>query len=504
MKKFKMMLSLMMVLLIAVSVQLSSLAVAHAATDTDLSLELSRRYSNQAISLYTCNQGATAIKEITFDISSTNFVFDSSFFIFPDTNATNFGSYDVGTSIWTGLLDGGQCFRLIVRGHETGTLGQEVTTSASIVSSIQSDDTINVDTDNSNDSETKDPYIITILPDLKTQTRLVTPGAITSTDNVDYQIILSNVGEGTYVDNDAMQFLFVLPEDSTFVGVSDDDATDLIGVSNSNCVPFGRLGIDVPVPGVDFFYGRLVMICSLAIVGGEIPVGNDTYSFTVTLTAGDGLASGDAGVFAFVQGNDTGTMGIHNTVMTGVQLIDTLESNPNNNMVLLSYDPSALNATSSLCPGQGEVSTDGTGCFRITFNKAIFEPSFDASDVQITGSGVVDSITKIGDNLWEVKIKDIELNKSATISLLLGGIVDFNAVQSGTQVLGINTIRYASVDAAGGTGGANPGSPLGTVNSANGTLAETGFNSYVFSISMSMILLGLMVAFATRRKKVIS
>ena len=96
------------------------------------------------------------------------------------------------------------------------------------------------------------------------------------------------------------------------------------------------------------------------------------------------------------------------------------------------------------------------------------------------------------------------MNKSATISLLLGGIVDFNAVQSGTQVLGINTIRYASVDAAGGTGGANPGSPLGTVNSANGTLAETGFNSYVFSISMSMILLGLIIAFATRRKKVIS
>ena len=210
------------------------------------------------------------------------------------------------------------------------------------------------------------------------------------------------------------------------------------------------------------------------------------------------MATGNADVFAFIQGNDTGSMGIHNTVMTGVQLIDTLESNPNNNMVLLSYDPSALNATSSLCPGQGEVSTDGTGCFRITFNKAIYEPSFDASDVQITGSGVVDSITKIGDNLWEVKIKDIELNKSATISLLLGGIVDF------TQVLGINTIRYASVDAAGGTGGANPGSPLGTVNSANGTLAETGFNSYVFIISMSLILLGLIIAFATRRKKVIS
>ena len=500
MKKYKSLLSIALVALMAIGIQVATLSAANAATNTDLSIDGRRTFANHAIDIDVCNEGSTAVKEIVLDIDSTNFVFNDSFFNVPETNASNRGSYDVDTSTWTGLLDAGQCFKLIISGNETASLGDSVTTSISIASSIHNvDDAINIDTDNSNDSITFDPYTIALLPDMKTEARLVTTGTISPTDDVEYQVTLSNIGQGTYVNTNSFQYIFVLPEGSAFVSIADNDPGDLLNASSGNCFNYGRMNIEVPIPGADYFTGRQIVICSLSLSSGtELPADDSIYSFNVIITAGTGLASGTADVMGLFQGNDTGTMKYQNTVMNGIQLIDTFDSDPNDNIAFLSYDPSALKATASLCPGQSEISTDGTGCFRIRFNKDIFEPSFDVTDIEVSGSGIVDTLIKVSDNLWEVRVKNIELNKTATISLLLGGIVDYNAVQSDTQVLGINAIRYAVEDSPVNTGNAQANNAIN--NSASGTLAATGNNGSTSIYAISLILIGFAITFANRKK----
>ena len=472
MKKYKSLLSIALVALMAIGIQVATLSAANAATNTDLSIDGRRTFANHAIDIDVCNEGSTAVKEIVLDIDSTNFVFNDSFFNVPETNASNRGSYDVDTSTWTGLLDAGQCFKLIISGNETASLGDSVTTSISIASSIHNvDDAINNDTDNSNDPITFDPYTIS----------------------------LSNIGQGTYINTNSFQYIFVLPEGSAFVSIADNDPGDLLNASSGNCFNYGRMNIEVPIPGADYFTGRQIVICSLSLSSGtELPADDSIYSFNVIITAGTGLASGTADVMGLFQGNDTGTMKYQNTVMNGIQLIDTFDSDPNDNIAFLSYDPSALNATASLCPGQSEISTDGTGCFRISFNKDIFEPSFDVTDIEVSGSGIVDTLIKVSDNLWEVRVKNIELNKTATISLLLGGIVDYNAVQSDTQVLGINAIRYAVEDSPVNTGNAQANNAIN--NSASGTLAATGNNGSTSIYAISLILIGFAITFANRKK----
>ncbi len=482
------------------TMQFATLTMASAATNTDLSIEATRVYSNQGLELTVCNEGSTAVKEIVFSISSTNFEYDSTWFIFPDTTATDDGIYDINTSTWTGLLDGGECIKVVLAGNETGNIGDVVTSGASIVSSVHdADDAVNVDPNSANDSSTANPYTIGLLPDIKTEARLVTTGVIEESDNVDFEISITNIGDGLYNSAGGGQYQFVLPEGSTFVGVTDGDESDVIGASTSNCFNFGRLGIEVPVPGTDYFFGRQIVICPIDFGGNNIPANSPTYTFTVTVTAGASFAAGEADVLGMFNGNDTGTMDIHSKVMTGIQLYDTLEAEPNNNIAFLSYDPTALNATSTLCPGQSAVSTDGTGCFRISFNKDIYEPSFDISDIVVTGSGTVSSLTKVGTNLWEVSITGIARNGTATISLNLGGIVDYSAVENGTQVLGVNSIRFADES----TGDSESTLDSETASAA-GTLPATGSNISDLLTPMLLLLLGMGLAIAGRKKKVIA
>ena len=87
---------------------------------------------------------------------------------------------------------------------------------------------------------------------------------------------------------------------------------------------------------------------------------------------------------------------------------------------------------------------------------------------------------------------------TATISLLLGGIVDYNAVQSDTQVLGINAIRYAVEDSPVNTGNAQANNAIN--NSASGTLAATGNNGSTSIYAISLILIGFAITFANRKK----
>src|SRR5690606_9524818 len=104
--------------------------------------------------------------------------------------------------------------------------------------------------------------------------------------------------------------------------------------------------------------------------------------------------------------------------------------------------PSDLQMIVNRCPGQGETTSDGTGCFRVSFNKVIWGPSFDEDDLILDGGGSISSFTQIDNNLWEVQVSGIL--PGATLTLLLGAdsVQDYSAVLNSTAVLGVNTIRY--------------------------------------------------------------
>ncbi len=84
------------------------------------------------------------------------------------------------------------------------------------------------------------------------------------------------------------------------------------------------------------------------------------------------------------------------------------------------------------------------------------------------------------------------LGGTLTVSIAAGGIQDLSAVSNGVQVLGINTVRYATTD----------GAAAGTT-SAKGTLAETGKNIDLYT-PLFLLIFGLMLLINSRRKKVIS
>ena len=453
--------TLLLTPILVLGLQFGTLEVSYAATNTDLRLDANRGFANQAIELDICNEGSTAVKQ-------------------------NLGSYNMQTMTWTGLLDAGECVNLVLIGNETGNLGDTVSSSVTIISSVHNvDDTLNVDSNSANENGVLDPYTIVPLSDLKTEARLITTGVISPTDNVQYEITLSNIGTGTYYAAKT-QYVFVLPEDSAFMGVTDNDAADRIDASTANCESPGRLGMEIPFPGLDFFDGRLVMVCELGIVDDEIPANSDRFAFTVTLQAGNELAAGTAEVLGMIFGNDPGTSGFYRAVKDGNQLLDELEIEPNNNFVFLTYDPTALAATASLCPGQPATSTDGTACFRISFNKDIVEDTFGTDDFTVTGSGTVSSLEKIGPNLWEIRIVGIAQGQAATITLLTNDILDLSAVGSSVSVLGINTIRF---DAAG---------------TVAGTLPATGANTNLALNAFALLLAGFALMLSSRKKKIVS
>lgn len=488
MKYVKRLSALVAVATIAMGIQVGTSGVAHAATDTDLSISAYRNFANQSINFSTCNGGSTAVKEIVFSLDATNFVYDSGWVSPFDTPPTDPGTFDVANLTWNGELGASECVALAISGNETGSTGDEVTSTISIVSSIQVDDTPNVDANSANDSATLDPFNIVALPDLKAESHLVTTGTITETSEVEYQVDVSNVGGGAYHDNGFNIFAFTMPEGASFVSATDLNTGDVINASDLNCGEAGVLGVDIVLPGLEGFAGRHVAICQLEIVGGTIPADDTIYPFKIKIVAGAALAAGSADVVGILEGNDSDTFKLFQTIASGGDIAESILNDPNNNVFHLAYDPDALAATSTLCPGQSATSTDGTACFRISFNKPIYEPSFTIASLTLSGSGTIQSLEKIGDNLWEVRVTGITKNSSTTLQLVSSSspysVKDYSAVIGNVFVLGESTVRYES-DAV-----------------ASGSLPETGFHENDFSTALFLLTMGvLMVAFTYRKKQ---
>ena len=477
--------------------QFGTITMASAAADTDLRIQGNRDFANQAIDFKICNDGITSIKQIVVGVSAANISYESGYVNpFPSAPVSNPGIFDVDALTWNGEVRTGECIELGLGGVETGNLGDTVTTTINIISATQVDDTANSDINPGNEELILSPFTIVELPDLKAESYIVTTGPITATTEVEYQIDVSNTGTGIYNDNGFNIFAFTLPADATFVGVTDVNPDDGIDADNSTCFPAGVLGVDIVLPGLGSYSGRTVVVCQLGIVGGTIPVGDTIYPFRIQVTAGATMAAGNADVVGILEGNDKGTYELFSAIASGENIEDTLDINPNNNIFRLTYDPSALNATVARCAGQGELTTDGTGCFTVTFNKKILASSFGEDDINLGGNGAIDSLIQIDDFTWELKVKNITPGSTLTFLLNLNQIQDYSAQQNTTQVLGVNTIRY---DVGSTPSNPSSGVPAGT-NSAAGTLAATGNNTTIAIIAVVLILLGLGCSIAGRKK----
>ncbi|MFN8015778.1 MAG: hypothetical protein U0R17_04120 [Acidimicrobiia bacterium] len=481
-------LHIFLVFAVMIGLQIATLASASAANNEDISLQnVSSSFNGTAYSYRACNDSTTrTITSITFEFTATNFVVDDIYTPpFDGAPQNGFGSIDVNTNTWTGTLvpdtdgPGGNnpdCISLSAFGHTTGSIGETVNAYISVVSTTDSDN--NAETGGPSQNYT--PVTIAAPPDVEATARLATTGSISATDQVDYNVDVRNLGPGAYVNEDFFIFAFTLPEGASFVSAEDLDTSDGIDVSACNGGLY--LGNQINFPGLEDYAGREVVVCQLSTPDGPLPAdASKIYPFKIRIIAGAGIASGSTQVVGILEGNDPDTAEMFGVLSRGENIKNYFESEGNNNIFFLDYDPSALQVTVNPCPGQGSTTSDGNACFRVVFNKLIYAPSFTTGDIDLVGSGSISGFTQVDDYTWEVRVSGIARNSSATLNLKLNQIQDYSAVQNATQVLGINTIRFA--DSA----------------TAAGSLPVTGFDPTLLITSLLLLTIGYGVKKSTRK-----
>ena len=514
---------LVLVALCAVFVmQLGVVSTAHAGDPGDLALTAARSFDDQALLYQVCNNGTEPIKSITFDIDVTNAELGDSMvnYIYGGVEA-GLGSFDDDTLTWTGLLQPfreevpedpdddkqRECISFITSLTITGDLGDEVTSTVSIVSSIQEDDTVHVDTDTNNDTVVVDPFTIAPLADLIAEARLVTTGEIQASDVVEYQIDLFNRGPGVYKQGGVFLYSFILPPDSTVdlgSAITDLDEDDAIDVGEA-CFSPGVIGDGGPtIPGSTDFDGRVIVVCMLEMNVPSIPAGETRYPFSIKITAGASLASGVGDILGVLQANDFGTLKVVELnaaiIVDGVTdlSLDGLENAGADKIFWLEYDPNDLVVTINPCPGQGEVTTNGNACFRVSFSKLIYGPSFTVDDIDLGGVGSISSFTQINDFTWEVNVSGMTPGQTLTLLLGADSVQDYSAVLNNVNVLGINTVRYELPSDP--SDNANNGTNQTT---ANGTLARTGSNLDNLWLALSILCIGAVLNSFTKKRALI-
>ena len=220
---------------------------------TDLSVNIFTVADQQLYAMSICNAGSTTVKSITTTLNFTNFETLRGVSLptgFGGVDATDSGSFDLDSKVWTGTLDGGQCIALGLSGNITAPIGDTVSLTASIVSSVLSDDSVNIDPDNSNDTNTFTSNPEPLRPVLEITPRLLTQGVISTGDEVQYEITYSNIGAGDYVNSASNQLplglYFIMPTGSSLTSVTDDDLGDDISIPAGSCGELGSTSIVGP------------------------------------------------------------------------------------------------------------------------------------------------------------------------------------------------------------------------------------------------------------------
>ena len=408
------------------------------------------------------------------------------------TTATTPGNLNPSSGVWTGSMENGQCLNVVAFGAVTGSVGQDVTATFSIASSTLAGDLVNIDPELGNNTNTFGPSEIGALPDFALSTRLLTAGPITSGTPVKYETTISNVGLGISPGGNSLALAFIMPTGVTFDSVTDDDVRDQVSISPvPGCFDFGpSLNAGTGLAG----YGN-VAVCILEVSSDILP--GESFQLTFNMTSGLDFAAGNVSVYGFISGDDADSLRNQIGLLQG---LDTFDVYPNmNNLVRLQYDPNELVVTANRCPGQGATTTNGTGCFRISFSKLIVPGSFESSDLQLktyTGSALdpsnnvqITGFTQLDDYTWEINVSGIPQGKTFEIGLDPASVQDLSAVENGVQVLGETTIRFEVAGASGTT-------------SANGTLANTGVDSLEWMTALSLLIFGFVLVRVSQRKQI--
>lgn len=512
MKHFYKYLAVMAVAISVMGFQLGSLTAAHADGGADLQVTTRMNFANTAIEFTVCNAGTSDVTEFVVDLDLTGFELylglnlpDNDYSPNPD-NGGDAGTFDFDTMTWSGYLEyevndethHNRCVYLGFSGHTTVALGDTAEVVGSVVSSTLSDASPNVDPDSGNNSDTVTPFVAALDPDIAIETRLKTSGEITASSHVTFEATVKNIGEGFYQYTGFTLVGFIMPDGSTLDSVTDADESDALRL-----VMTGDPGEEVPYcfsPGRAENLGMAsladytgdIVVCFLETTA-DLPPGT-SYPLEINITAGATFAAGTAEVVGLFEGNDPDTLELQVQLIAGIDIFQS----GNNNIVNLSYDPQALRVTVSRCPGQGAVTSTGSGCFRVTFNKLIYADSFTADDIDLGGKGVVSSFEQLDDYTWEVNVAGMTAGQ--TLALLLGAdsVQDYSAVMNNVQVLGENTIRFEAIDDGSDADDAT------NKTTANGTLAATGLRSFDMQTPLFLLILGSALLFAARKKKTIS
>jgi hypothetical protein len=480
------------------TIQVSSLMAAHAAdTPSDLQI-VAKKYADwNVFSWRVCNNGPSTVT--AFEVTNTYEGFAPTSFknlIFSDTSATS-STIDSVDGSWTGTMASGQCVEAFVLGDVTGNNGDSFSMTSTITSATLSDASANVDPTPGNDSDTSDAATIGDEADLVMATRLLTTGAITSGQNVSYEITVTNEGAGDYVFDPSSTFgnpqiYFLMPEGATFVDLIDTDTGDVLDVDF--CFPVGD--IQTQLPGT--VYSGLIQGCQLVHNSGTTLPSGGTYTFEIEVLTTSGFVSGDTEAVGVIIGNEEDTVDYFEVLSGGGEFLST----PIDNIFRLTFDDTDLIPTINPCSGQGEVVEVDEACFTISFNKDIYGPSFTEDDLVLTGTGTISDFTQLEDNLWEIRVTGMTFGSTLTVSLAEGGILDLSAVANGTQVLGVNTVRYGAetTDTPTDTTTDTEGDTAGTT--ATGTLPSTGSNTDVTFVAAALLILGYGVHRMAKRRAV--
>lgn len=452
--------------------------IAPTSVSGDLSVSILPTAKERAFAIVVCNNGTDPIVEFTLDLNFTNYDpshIESLPVGFAGTNAADSGTFDKNTGVWQGSITAADnCIGIGAIGQATGAVGQTIQVDATILSSVLDDLSPNVDPTPGNDtaSYTTDPIILD--PDFELETRLVTTGVIESGDTVEYELTVKNIGEGDYSHAGSpipFGVYYILPEGTTYENVVDQNTSDNITISS--CGSLGNVSTFLPAFAG---YNSELAGCQFNIAGDIIPAGYE-FKLTFRMTATGPFSTGDTQVIAIVVGDDADTLLI--------QVYMYRPSNDpfaivNNNVELLSYDGGPLTATINPCVGNATTTNVSTACFKVSFNKPIYEPSFTIDALVLQGPGNITSFTKTGNNEWTVQISGLVLNQNTTLSIDLDAVQDYSAVQV-TQVLGVNTVRY-------------------TVDGAVSSLPETGVDSVIWQFGLFLMILGAAILFALKKE----
>jgi hypothetical protein len=460
-----------------------------------------------------CNQGDDPVESFTLNPTLSGVEISEYIVTTSDdhsTDPTDFGSI-TQSGVWTGLVAATQCVPVMLVMNPTVAIGQDFSYSVEIASSKLQGGTDNVDPNSGNNVQDFGTFTHSELPDWATSTRLTTPGAITNGSTVDYEVTLTNNGPGIEQagPDSLMNISFIVPEFASYQGVTDLDTNDALDINTAymgGCTDFGPVGN--AGAGIAYLPGEIV-VCFLK-PNADIGPG-ESFKFNFEMTATNEFTTGALSVYAIATGSDLDSFKLQQGLSKGDDVFTTLAGV--NNITTLQYDNSDLQVNVDRCSGQGETTTDGTGCFQVTFNKKIYAPSFTTANLDLQGAdGANVTLEQMDDFTWQVHLTGIAQGSTVSLEVNQDGILDYNAVPVTVQVLGENTIRFAS-DSGSGSGGSTSGSTADGVvagtdaTHASGVLSATGANvdtrTPIVLIALGLMLLG-SVALSRRREKVIA